>query len=133
MTSTHQRRARREPKQMGFDYRTWGGKRRGSGRKPKGTKAGVSHRTRDVGSAGEPVLVTMRMVDGLRGLRGKVFERVRECLRDAVRADFRVVHFTVMGNHLHLVVEAEDRRALAKGMQGLAIRVARAVNGHLGR
>jgi hypothetical protein len=34
---------------------------------------------------------------------------------------------------LHLLVEASDRRALSRGMQGLSIRVARATNGELGR
>jgi hypothetical protein len=34
----------------------------------------------------------------------------------------------VQGNHLHLLVEADDGRALSRGMQGLCVRVARAVN-----
>ena len=40
----------------------------------------------------------------------------------------RIVHYSIQGNHLHLIVEAEDRESLAKGMQGLAIRIARAIN-----
>jgi REP element-mobilizing transposase RayT len=44
-----------------------------------------------------------------------------------------VVHFSVQRDHLHLIVEASDRRALSRGMQGLSIRVARAANGELGR
>ncbi|HET7785334.1 MAG TPA: hypothetical protein VFL36_05150 [Myxococcales bacterium] len=36
--------------------------------------------------------------------------------------------FTVLGNHLHLVVEADDDAALSHGMQGLNIRIARALN-----
>jgi hypothetical protein len=39
----------------------------------------------------------------------------------------------VQGNHLHLIVEAADKRALSRGMQGLAIRLARRVNGAVGR
>jgi hypothetical protein len=45
----------------------------------------------------------------------------------------RLVHYSVQGNHLHLVVEAEDKRALSRGMQGLAVRVARAINRATGR
>jgi REP element-mobilizing transposase RayT len=41
---------------------------------------------------------------------------------------FRLVHFNVLGNHLHLICEADDRRALSRGVQGLAIRIARNVN-----
>jgi hypothetical protein len=44
-----------------------------------------------------------------------------------------LVHFSVQRDHLHLLVEASDRRALSRGMQGLSIRVARATNGELGR
>jgi REP element-mobilizing transposase RayT len=46
---------------------------------------------------------------------------------------FRLVHFSVQGNHLHFIVEAGDNRALSRGMQGLAIRMARGVNGAVGR
>src|SRR5690606_5978693 len=40
----------------------------------------------------------------------------------------RVVHYSVMSNHVHLLVEADDRDALSRGLQGLATRLARAVN-----
>ncbi|MCA1828240.1 MAG: hypothetical protein ABR567_22120, partial [Myxococcales bacterium] len=40
----------------------------------------------------------------------------------------RVVHYSVQGNHLHLIVEAADRVSLRRGMQGLMVRIARAVN-----
>jgi hypothetical protein len=46
---------------------------------------------------------------------------------------FSLVHFSVQRDHLHLIAEASDRRALSRGVQGLAIRVARAVNLQLGR
>ena len=38
-----------------------------------------------------------------------------------------------MANHLHLVCEAADRPALARGLQGLFIRMAKALNRTLGR
>ena len=46
----------------------------------------------------------------------------------ARRDDFRVTHYSVQGNHLHLIVEADDKEALSRGMQGLTIRIARAIN-----
>jgi len=49
------------------------------------------------------------------------------------RFGFRLVHFSVQRDHLHLLAEAADRRALSRGMQGLSIRVARAINRHLHR
>jgi hypothetical protein len=47
-------------------------------------------------------------------------------LRDPRR--FRVLHFSVQWDHLHLIAEASDERALASGIRSLAIRIARYVN-----
>ena len=44
------------------------------------------------------------------------------------RFGFRLIHYSIQKDHLHLLVEAADKRALARGMQGLAIRVAKGVN-----
>src|SRR5690606_41964204 len=74
--------------------------------------------------ARHPVHVTVRLAEGLPSLRGKgTFAVVRECLRRAKeRLGARVVHFAVLGNHVHLIVEAEGKGALARAMQGLKIR-----------
>ena len=40
----------------------------------------------------------------------------------------QVTHFAVLGNQLHLVVEADDSASLARGMQGLGVRIARGLN-----
>jgi REP element-mobilizing transposase RayT len=44
------------------------------------------------------------------------------------RGDFQVVDYVILGNHLHLIVEADDETALARGMQALNIRVAIQLN-----
>jgi REP element-mobilizing transposase RayT len=46
----------------------------------------------------------------------------------ARREDFRIVHLSIQNNHLHLIVEAETRIALARGIQGFAISAARHIN-----
>ena len=46
----------------------------------------------------------------------------------ADRFGFKLVHYSVQGNHLHLLVEARDERALSRGMNGLGVRVARGLN-----
>jgi len=107
-----------------------GGKRKGAGRKPKGEKAGVSHLRRPQFPARHPVHVTMRMRPGVGFLRG--FSRKR-AIEDALRAakerfGVRVVHYSIQGNHLHLIVEADDPSAFSRAMQGLAIRLARSLN-----
>ena len=48
-------------------------------------------------------------------------------VRYLARTDFRIVHISIQRNHLHLLVEASDRRALARGMQSFAINAARAI------
>ena len=49
------------------------------------------------------------------------------------RFGFRLIEFSIQGNHLHLVVEADDHVALARGIQGLSIRIARSLNAMMGR
>jgi REP element-mobilizing transposase RayT len=44
------------------------------------------------------------------------------------RFGFRLIHYSVQGNHLHLIVEAEGKQALSRGMQALTVRMARALN-----
>ncbi len=39
-----------------------------------------------------------------------------------------MVHFALLNNHIHFLVEARNRRALSRGMQGLLIRIAKALN-----
>jgi hypothetical protein len=46
---------------------------------------------------------------------------------------FRVVHFSVQRDHVHLIVEAANKRALSSGMRSVAIRIARYVNDVLSR
>jgi len=115
--------------------RTWGGRRAGAGRKlTPGCRPSVPHRPRPTHTAAHPVHVTLRSGPAVRCLRSnRAFPAVRRALYVASRENFRIIHFTVQDDHLHLIVEADDTRALSRGMRGLAIRVARAVNRALGR
>jgi putative transposase len=81
------------------------------------------------------VHVTLRVRPEVRSLRSQTcFNVVRRAFREGhARFGFRLNHFSVMGNHVHLVVEACDRRALARGVQGLTIRIAKGVNRLTGR
>jgi hypothetical protein len=57
-----------------------------------------------------------------------VFEGLERSLAASHKAAFRVVHFSVQTDHLHVLVEGEERSAVIRGVQGLAVRCARAVN-----
>jgi REP element-mobilizing transposase RayT len=58
----------------------------------------------------------------------QAFPAVQEAIRLANRAEFRVVEFSAQDDHVHLIVEAQDARALSSGARGLSIRLARAIN-----
>jgi REP element-mobilizing transposase RayT len=60
--------------------------------------------------------------DAARRVLERAFARGREGF------GFRLVHHSIQTNHLHLIVEADDRRALSRGMQGLLVRISRALN-----
>jgi REP element-mobilizing transposase RayT len=81
------------------------------------------------------VHVVLRTTDDVGGLRRRrAYHAVRGALtRAAARSDYRVVHVSIQRNHLHLLVEADDRRALARGMQGFAISAAKRLNRALRR
>jgi len=109
----------------------WGGRREGAGRKPGGRRT-VAHRTRPPHRAAHPVHVTLRARAGLPPFRERALGDAICAAIGAARRPIRVVCFSIQSNHLHLVVEARDAQALALGMQGLGVRLARAINGVLG-
>ncbi len=77
-----------------------------------------------------PVHVTVRRAEGLPSLRRKEAYRVlrRAFASGAERSGFRLIEYVVMGDHMHLIVEGRDRKALVRGLAGLFIRCARALN-----
>src|SRR5439155_24601568 len=98
-----------------------GGKRKGAGRKPPhGRKAGVSHKARPHFEKPAAIHATLRVADYVWNLRsGRSFRLIEQCLADALgRFGLRIIQFTVMGNHIHPIVEADSSEALSRGMQG---------------
>src|SRR5262245_2068973 len=136
LTHPKTRRPNKQPQQGVLPFRQNGGRRPGAGRKPKGEKAGVSHAPRALLAARFPAHVTLKLLKGLPRMRSKSeYAALRAafaagctgCAR-ATSGSFRLCHYAVLNDHLHLIVEASDRRALARGVQGLCIRIARALN-----
>ncbi|MBK9034552.1 MAG: transposase [Myxococcales bacterium] len=130
-------RRNRTPSQLTLDQARrptgHGGWRPGAGRKKR--PGACAHLPRVRFPASVPVHVTLKVVDGVPSFRRAAVMRV---VHAAIRAgghlgDFRVVHYSVLGDHVHLIVEAAGATALARGMQGLTIRLARRLNALLGR
>ena len=116
-------------RQVELPLRTWGGKRDNAGRQRRGARM-VSHRTRPEIHRRFPLHVTLRIRRDVRAMR------TQHCFKSIERAfwaggnkyGLRLVHFAVMNDHIHMMVEAEGKESLSKAMHALNIRIARAVN-----
>lgn len=115
-------------------FRTRGGRRAGAGRKP-GLRPVVPRVARPALANRYPVHVTLRVLDWIPVLRTEpMFSTVREAIEaGADRLGLRVVEYSVQGDHVHLIVEAVDTVSLQRGMQGLCIRIAKALNRLMGK
>jgi REP element-mobilizing transposase RayT len=129
----------RRARQLALDLRDasrWGGRRAGAGRK-RGPNPRDPHRMRAGHASRFPCHVTLKVRRGLPSLR--TVRLVRELERSFAvaceRGRFRVAHYSIQSDHVHLIVEAAGNRDLACGMKSIAARLARAVNrafGHRG-
>ena len=124
---------RREAVQLELRARTWGGKRKGGGR-PR-TTGWVSRKARPEFAKRHPLHITLRIRRDVGALRTPecFFEIQRAFLGGYEKFCLRMVEFSVQADHIHLVIEADGKESLTRGMQGLTIRLARAINRALGR
>jgi hypothetical protein len=113
---------------------TWGGARPGAGRKLVAPRPSPSHDAREPHEARCPVLVTLRTHAAIPSLRSeRIFPAICRAISASMLLWFRVTHFSIQRDHVHLIVEGDDSRALTTGIQGLAARAAKAVNRAAGR
>jgi hypothetical protein len=112
----------------------WGGRRPGAGRK-RSPRGGIPHLRRVAFPERHPSQVTLRVRAGLPSLRAaRLVRELERSLREIrARHDFRVVHYSVQSNHVHLLVEAREATARGRGMKSVGARLARAVNRIFGR
>lgn len=106
-----------------------GGYRPGAGRPAR--RPGIVHHVRRPRMKSEfPAHVTLRVREGLPSLRRKAFVREFQAslAKACERGGFRVVHYSIQTNHVHLIVEAKGKQALGAGMKAIGARLARAVN-----
>ncbi|MEO6777451.1 MAG: transposase [Kofleriaceae bacterium] len=129
-------RPRKRHVQTSFAYRKLdkngqhrGGARRNAGRRRTGDFA--SHAPRPAIDTRHPQHVTLRVVAEVGWLRRlDTYAAVRHALRTVLarHEQFRVVHLSVQNTHVHLIVEAADKRSLADGMRAFQISAAKAIN-----
>ena len=120
------------PRQLTFhDHRMRtgrGGPRSGAGR-PRGPRPLVYHVRRSPVPRNLPSHVTIRVRAGVPRLRvGRFVREFRRTLSEArERRGFRVVHYSIQGDHIYFILEAAGKEALGCGMKSISARVARAV------
>jgi REP element-mobilizing transposase RayT len=89
----------------------------------------MPHRCRAPHNPRHPVHVTLRAAAGLASLRGAaVFAGLERAFAAASINGCRLLQFSVQSNHLHLLVEADTPTRLTRGVQGVAVRTAKAIN-----
>src|SRR5262245_17672381 len=108
---------------------TWGGARIGAGRKP-GARRRDPHQRRSPLAPRHPCHVTFRVAKDVRSLRcaALIAELERSWREACERRRFRLSHYSVQNDHVHLIVEAASARDLASGLKSVVARFARAVN-----
>jgi REP element-mobilizing transposase RayT len=125
-------------------FRTHGGARDNAGRKPNEPgRPRLRHEKRATTRARFPVHITKRVrSDVLRLRRFELCKVLRRAFVHGCRmanesgdnvVEFRICQFSIQGNHIHMICEASDNKALACGIQGWSVRVARGLNRYLGR
>ena len=119
-----------------------GGARVGAGRKRKdGTRPsrpGEPHKARPLGKARFPRHIVLGVTSEVGGLRKRhlysalraatIAVALRELNYDEVNGAFRIVHLSIQNTHIHLLVEADNKLALSRGMQSFMISAAKQIN-----
>jgi REP-associated tyrosine transposase len=124
-----------QPTRLGRDGRVR--RRRKPGRKPSRRRPSEPHKTRPELKARCPVHVALRVVPAVGSLRRRdAYRAIREAtitvaLRELNAKEtgaFRIVHASIQRTHVHLLVEADHKMALSRGMQSFQISAAKHLN-----
>jgi REP element-mobilizing transposase RayT len=107
------------------------------GRPRKGRFAGAPHKRRPELSRNHPVHVVLRVTSAIGSLRKRfMYSALREAtiavamreLNEKENGAFRIVHISIQRDHVHLIVETDNKRALSRGMQSFQISAAKHLN-----
>jgi putative transposase len=108
------------------------------GRKPKPGRAREPHLKRRPLKRGSALHIVLRVERAVGSLRRRFMYRAlreativvakRELAFREVSGAFRIVHLSIQRTHLHLLVEADHRRALSEGLRCFQISAAKHIN-----
>ena len=106
------------------------GKGKRLGRPPTNGRAGSPHKKRPVLDPRNPLHIVLRAIAAIGSLRRRdIYKAVRWATITAAKHEgFRIVHLSLQRTHVHLLVEADNKLALARGMQAFQISAAKLIN-----
>jgi REP element-mobilizing transposase RayT len=102
-----------------------------------GKRARAPHTVRPELNGRDPIHVVLRVHGDLGNLRKRhMYKALREATIAVAKRElnyvengaFRIVHISIQHNHVHLLVEADNKRALTRGMQSFQISAAKHLN-----
>lgn len=96
----------------------------------------ASHLARPEIDRRHPQHVTLRVTSEIGWMRRlDTYAAVRRALRAVLprHVDFRIVHLSLENTHVHLLVEASDKKCLANGMRAFQISAAKQLNAAVSR
>src|SRR5665213_2046977 len=116
-------------KQLKFKIKTWGGKRKGAGRK---NRSGLcSHLKREKIDIRKPIHITLTF--NKVNLRNRAtLNAFRHAVSEAKRFCLYVVHYSIQIDHIHLIIEAKDNKSLTTGMKSLCGRFGKIIRAAMG-
>ena len=104
--------------------KTRGGRRPGAGRKHIYNEG--AHAARPTINCKRPLHITLRLRAGLANLRNReILKHIRKSILRAQEFGLRINQYSILKNHIHLLVEVDDPVHLQRGMMSF--------NGRLGR
>jgi putative transposase len=112
-----------------------GGKRPNAGRPSTRVRPSERHKRREPFLASQPLHIVTRVLPRVGSLRRRdLYAAIRDAtITVAKHGTARIVHLSIQRTHVHLIVEAKHKTALAKVMQSLLISAARMINRVLGQ
>jgi putative transposase len=102
--------------------------------RPEIHDASLRHRARPRHARNTPLHITLKAREQLPSFREQVLMKALiHAVRMTRREGFRIVEFSIQSDHIHLIVEADDKEKLARGMKSFTVRAYRLFNAVLGR
>lgn len=111
-------------KQLGLNLNKgkWGGRRDGSGRKSFHSQ-GVRHRSREKVTARNPTHINIKYHSRIRN---KDFLQIlKRAILNGQRKGLRILHYSVLSNHIHFIIEANNNAILTSGMRSMTTTLAK--------